>query len=330
MADNRIQVVLRDQLWAEYEGNWPKFCRLFWGSLYYLRHRVTRWWKLRPGLGLMQLLYIGAIVVGAALAFDAAMATPAAAPVATQPAGNPFAVAWTEAHQWIRGISKIGLGICAVIGVIYKTLITSEANPQEMERRRAVTSLLNKLNKSGAVDPAKLAPSYEARLSEICECIRRDAEEFLQIGEGDVTVLIVRYWRAQGEHEGALREWGRDRPLGGGYFAEDRHPLETFIYEPIRLRQSKAFHDLKAWSVRRIFGEIKADYRSVFCMPITKPGKTEPYATLTIKLKEPYLLWPRRDTQMERRLAVYVELINLFEGVINHAQAAGAPAVDQA
>jgi hypothetical protein len=306
-----IGVAERDALWTDYACKKHRTKRVFWGSFYTVWHWLARWWKIKPQLGVLQALYVLTLIATAVLGSVAAVEKFKGTGATTRPSAGGV---WSETLAWMQAWSPILLPAGVVIGLWYKTATTRAAAPHEMERRRSVSSLLAHLTHSDAVDRERLGDQSEARLIEVCECVRRDVEEYLQLGESDVEILLLRHIAVAGdEHGGTLAAIARDRPTDTGFFNRTLHPcLEAFVYESVRLRRSVAFHDLRGGLFRKCYGKVKADYRSVACIPITRPGDAIPYGVLTVKLKYPYLLWPKKDVKLERRLSMYVEVVNVF------------------
>jgi len=287
-----ISIADREKLWNEYNRARHKYPRICAGAWWYLLHRLTRWWKVSPGIAILQLLYFIGIGALAYIAF-----------IDAKPRSSPF--------QWHKSVA---VAAAVVIGW-YKTTSGKAGKPQEAERRQAVRSLLSRMNQSQAVDHARLGNQHEARLKELCECVRRDVQEFLEIPESDVSVLVLEHIRDpdQDENSGFLQEIARDRPSPRGFFANGpRPPLECFAYEAIRRRRISAFHDLKSVNLVEIFGEWQVDYRSVFCLPLVRDNAEAPFGILSVKFKYPYLLWPKLDDKLDRRLSLYLELIRMF------------------
>jgi hypothetical protein len=319
-----ISVTDRNRFVADYNKAWPRTKRVFWGSVFRSWHWLARWWKIKPQVGLLQVLYIVALITTALLSiiplFQKAAPMEAPATIARLPTTSEsrdyYALPISERAWLEKNLNNVILSVCIGVVLAYKTMTIKFAMPHEAERRRGMASLLSRLAVPGIVDYSKLGGQTEARLMEICGCIRRDVEEFLEIGEADIEVLLLRFVPGAGKHDGKLVELARDRPTGMGFFAgatnRERACLESFIWEPIRLERTVVFHDLKSRYFRRFLGRVAADYRAVVGIPLARSGESVPYGVLTLKIGFPYLLWPTRDAKLERRLAMYVQIVNVF------------------
>lgn len=292
--------------------------RCFWGSVHNFWHWTAGWWKLNSKLGLAQFAYLlSLILIFVCTAFGALDKAPKSyrpwpstlPSDVTQWAGFGFTVSQNVA----MAISPYILPICVLIGLIYKTLTGSAGQEHEGQRRQTVATLLRWIRPG--TDLSKLGGVSEARVKEICECIHLDIQEFLQLRAKDVEILLLRYHPPVGiGGEPELSEMGREFAKHGGFFSPEkrRSARECVPYEAVRLGETIIFHDLKSRHFRKFFGDIKTDYRTLVCIPVSTGDTSEIYAVLTLKLLPPYLLWPKKKGKLERRLAMYTETVNLF------------------
>lgn len=286
----------RDQMWRDYDRWWPALVlRCVAGSWWYVAHRLTRWWKLKPVIGALQYLHVAAFLTLMAMGGWAAFSS-----VGGVKEKAPRIIAF----------------FCGALIIWYKWASQSAGKVHESERRQTVTSLLAEINHSDALNHESLDDQHRDRLACICECVRRDAEEYLNLPEAAIKVIVIRQVRSPGNgpHGGHLEEVARDRRCGRGYFATQRRaPLEAFVYEAIRQRRTVCFHNVRTRGVKKYFGKCQGSYRCVFCMPITpSSGNEAPNAILSLQITRPYVLWPFRSEALDRRLTLYVELIRMF------------------
>jgi hypothetical protein len=288
----------RDQFWLEYNQTGPRVSRCAWGGWWYFRYRVTRWWGIKTGLAVMQLVYMLAILAAVVGSVRAVL-------LKSQQTGD-----WEEA-LWTGVVLA-----SAVVIAVYKSWAAGldRHSPDELARRDIVASLSRRFFHHL---PASIRFSEtEARLKEICECVRRDLQEFRLLSPDDVDVVLLGLCSDFDPvtHTGHLEVWARDKARAGGWSDGRRAVLESLAYEAIRKRRAVAFHDLRSRRVRALFGKQKGSYRTLFCAPVTLPNETAPYAVLTVNAKIPYLLWPRATDKLDKRLTLFVELVNIFAG----------------
>lgn len=299
-------VEARSHFWNEYQERRVTFDRCTRGSTAYGWHRLTRWWGLKTGLAILQAAYICSVGLGVVIA--AAAASQATVKTPDEHGVIGFLLRW----------SGLILPACGVISVVYKTFSSNAGVAEEMPRREAVESLLRRVNNKKAINRVALGGQVEARLIEICEAVRRDAQELLQISESEVGVQILSY-TDEPPHGPLINHLASDRAAVSESFQNGPRPaLDMCVYEAVRLRRAVHFHDVMDVRFVQAFGEVKSSYRSFLCIPVTLPRKTEPYTILVVKLKRAYALWPKYGNVMDRRLALYVQLLTLYwAGTVN-------------
>ncbi len=271
--------------------------RFLFGCKWYLWYRLTRWWNLRPDVGFLQICSLFALL---ALATIAAVG-------AVEALHAP-----TEWKPWLNPVAAV----CAGVVALYKVVGKNAVSDHEALRRDAVASLVHEIGKAEAIDRKKMDGQHDKRLKEICICVRQDIEERLQIATAAVDVLLLAFRKdenATGGH-GKLERAMRDREQPGGFFSKPRVAMEAFVYEALRKTdpRTRCFHDIRSAHFRKYFGDIDTNYRTVFCVPVVDGATSEPVGIMTIKLKQPFVLWPYGDMALDRRLLLYAEFAAIF------------------
>ena len=306
-----IDGVLRDKYWELYHRKSRRvLVRLPCGVLAYVRHRLGRWLGVqRSGLFLLQILFVAAVVTGGLLTADEVYRTT----LAPAPVGHAGYGASKTLVDRVRSRSPLILACCALIIFVYKHASTAtlsgfrKSSAELTERRQAQAVVLDDaLRRYVSAGDVQHDPH---RLADICECVRRDVQEFLCMGEHEVFVAILQIQRIA--DDAFLPVVGRDKPKHTGH---TRHALASFAFEAARLRRPIVFHDLRTRLFREYFKDTHRDYRSVYAYPLFRPDAKEPYGILTVNFRRPYVLWPFVQNEFDRRLLSYERLICFFAG----------------
>lgn len=260
-------------------------------------------------MGRLQILYVVAVI---AIFVSTIASTP------TPPPGVTPENVVSHVMEWSKHWTKLLIATSTVFIVWYTSRATHGIGHHEGERRKIVAWLLRHLMR--AVDPTRIGSEFEARMDDICKLVRLDIEEFLNLKPQDVNVLLLAYAKDDGNTEGGFFLLGRDPLSNEGYFGHGSTkliPASWLIsYDCVWRSEHFVMHDTKARLVENHWGNLKMDWcRTVYSTAIKqRDSDGECLATLTIQLRYPYLLWPRRWMQLETRLRLYKDWVNAFLG----------------
>jgi hypothetical protein len=173
---------------------------------------------------------------------------------------------------------------------------------------------------NGSGRSRKIGSEFEARMDDICKLVRLDVEEFLNLKPQDVNVLLLAYAKSDGNATDGFFLLGRDPVSNQGYFGHGSTkiiPASWLIsYDCVWRSEHFVMHDTQSRLVKNHWGNLKMDWcRSVYSTAIMQRDfEGRCLATLTIQLRYPYLLCPRRWQHLETRLRLYKDWVNAFLG----------------
>ncbi len=305
----------RDGYWARHSSRKEQFKRFPVAATRNIVSRFKKWWGLNVGHAIFQSLYFLAVLIGAYLTFTKTIS------LASTPAtGNNTAAVATSSFtvNWTVGLASLS----AVVIFVYKAWTTSarRMSANERDRRAAIAALVRGLQARFHAERLRF-PEPEARLNEVCEVIRREVQEFLQISENSISVVFMAVRTKPGLKTPAVETdardkvfevLGRNRPRNDGWTQSLRPVLASYAFEAVRLRRTVVFHDVRSALFRQFFPDRSRPYRTVYCMPTTFAGHSHPYGVVTVNLTEPYALWPLLQNKIDQLLVEYEVLLNVY------------------
>lgn len=295
-------------------------CRIPKAAVLHLWHRVRRWWGLNVGHAIFQAIYLAALLIGGVLTFWKSFEYIDSAAML---AGGKTPSIQFGRHAWAVDWMLLTAGCCAIIIFAYKSWVTStrRLSANEKDRRAAMAVVLRMAQRDGKNRSS--TNGHEARLNEVCDCVRRDVQEFLKIPESSLSVVLLCLKSEKGPRPSDasqlhLHAAGRNRQRMDQWVHRPRPALASYAFEAIRLSRSVVFHDVRASEFAGVFPDNPRPYRTVYCLPIVGPDHPSPFAVLAVNIADPYVLWPLYQNKLDQLLVEYEVVITAFlhdEGV---------------
>lgn len=313
-SENLVNPERRDEFWDEYHRRFGTISFKLMKACWYLWYRFSRWHSVSGGMMALQITYVisavGIVAVPIIVMVMAAV-TPDIVEQLEDRAAEEVSAPGTR-------LAMIGLWVQFLFATLigfYKSKSSGylRLDKGELQRRKAVSELATSLAKANAVDPSQLSDPNTSLVT-ICRCIAWDAQEFLQIGEHDVSCVLLRHRPDEGDApQGTLESVARDKPADERNWSHKKRPaLASYAYEAIRRRRTITYHDVNARWFKEYFPDSgPREYRSVLCVPISFPGREQPWGVLVINVNWPFI-FVMRGNKMDTRLSPYLGMANLF------------------